>query len=67
VVDVAIRKIGSVKDDFLETYVCSASSGIKVLVIYRLGVHGGTSFGLDPLLEQITSKLFLTNKYGISH
>jgi hypothetical protein len=63
VVDVAIRKTGSVNDDFLETYVCSASSGINV--IYRLGVHGGTSFGLVSLLGQITSELFRPNKYGI--
>jgi hypothetical protein len=54
VVDVAIRKTGSVKYDFLETYVCSASSNINV--IYHLGLHGGTSFGLVPILGQIISK-----------
>ena len=63
--DEIIRIIGSVKDEFLKRYVCSVSSGMNV--IYRPAVHGGTSFGLDPILEQITSELLHTYKYGISH
>jgi hypothetical protein len=55
-VDVAISKIRSVEDDSLQTYVRSACSGMNV--IYRHAVRGRNSFGLVPLLVQITRKHF---------
>ena len=51
-VDVAISKIRSMEGDSLQTYVRSASSGMQV--IYRHAVRGRNSFGLVPLLVQIT-------------
>jgi hypothetical protein len=51
-VDVAISKIRSMEGDSLQTYVRSESSGMQV--IYRHAVRERNSFGLVPLLVQIT-------------